>query len=147
VTYPRMLNDLPAYYEYYTRPVKLEETPDGRMRAWALDWETGGWVLANDLIFKIVSAAPSDEVFRLTPDDFVDAVEFERGRRLNGDGPVFALYETVKAIGAVADSEGRRLTLDEIALMKGLRRRTYRMFEEELQRRGDPAADPDLLPT
>jgi hypothetical protein len=135
---------LPSYYTYHTRPVKLVETHDGGVRAWALDWTTGGWVRANELIDEILFAVGGD-TFRLTPEDFIDAVEFQRGRRVKGDGPVFALYETADAIGASAEKQNRRLTADNISLVKGLRRKTYRMFEEELQRQGDPGADPDLL--
>jgi hypothetical protein len=108
-----------------------------------LDWETGGWQLANELVYEVVGAAGPD-VFLLTPADFVDAVEAERGARLTGDGPVFALYETVNAILDAAQAQDRVATPEERALIRGLRRRTYRMFEEELRRRGDPAADPDL---
>lgn len=135
---------LPSYYTYHTRPVKLTETAEGGMSAWALDWETGGWARATQLIDEILFAAGGD-VFKVRPDDFVDAVEFERGRRLSGDAPVFALYETINAILAGAREENRPTTLEEKALIRGLRRKTYRMFEEELRRRGDPAADPDLL--
>jgi hypothetical protein len=137
---------LPSYYTYHERPVKIVETDDGGMRAWALDWDTGGWAKANQLIDPILFAIGGD-VFKVPPDDFVDAVEFQRSRRLSGDAPVFALYDTIRSIADAADRENRRLTLEEKALIKGLRRKTYRMFEEELRRQGDPAADPDLLET
>jgi hypothetical protein len=127
---------------YYERPVKIVEAPDGGMQAWGLDLDSGGWVPANDLILRIVGATHED-IFTVTAEDFVNAVEDTRGQYLRGDGPVFALYETIESI--VASAKGRRMTPEELALIKGLRRRTYRMFEEELRQRGDPAAEPDLL--
>jgi hypothetical protein len=131
------------YFTYNTRPVKVVEAADHALRAWALDWETGGWQPANELVYEVIGA-PSPDVFELTPEDFVDAVEAERGARLAGDGPVFALYETVNAILAAAAVQDREPTREERALIRGVRRRTYGMFEEELRRRGDPAVDPEL---
>jgi hypothetical protein len=132
------------YFTYNTRPVKVVETAEGRLLGWALDWDTGGWQPANELVYEVVGA-PSPDVFELAPADFVDAVEAERGARLTGDGPVFALYETVNAILDAAEEQDRDATPEERALVRGVRQRTYRMFEEELRRRGDPAADPELV--
>jgi hypothetical protein len=133
---------LPSYYEFHTRPVKLLESPAAGMTAWALDWDTGGWVRATHLVDEILFAIGGD-VFKVSPANFVDLVESTRGRFLKGDGPVFALYETIESI--IASAEGRRMTPEELALIRGLRRKTYRMFEEALRQRGDPAAEPDLL--
>ncbi|MEU5722565.1 hypothetical protein [Micromonospora sp. NPDC047738] len=38
-------------------------------------------------------------------------------------------------------------TAEEAALIKGIRRRTFVMFEEQLQRAGDPGADPTIATT
>jgi len=134
----------PLYFSYFTRPVKILEAPDRVLVAWALDWDTGGWVPADELVTEILGATYQD-VFRLTPQMFVDEVEGERGARLSGDAPVFALYETINSILDTAQSEDRIMTDEERALVTGLRRKTYRMFEEELRRRGDPAAEPELV--
>jgi hypothetical protein len=134
---------LPRFYSYYKSPVKMVETPDGGMAAWRLSKDTGGWLPANHLIDDVLFAV-GGEVDVLPREDFVQRTERERARYLRGDGPVFALYEAVKALVETAESERRPLTPEERALVQGIRRRTFRMFEEKLQREGDPAADPSL---
>ncbi|WP_446218485.1 hypothetical protein [Micromonospora sp. IBHARD004] len=134
---------LPAYFTYYEAPVKMVPTPDGGLAAWRLDRGSGGWRPANDLVDEILFAV-GGEISVLTADQFVQWTEFERARYLSGDAPVFALYETVKAIEEAADTERRRLTTQERALISGIRRKTFVMFEEELQRAGDPGADPTI---
>ena len=134
------LSELPAYFSYYTRPVKFLATPDGGMTAWKLNWDTGGWEPANELVNEIIGAV-GGEISTLDRDRFIDLTEDTRAELLRGDGPVFALYETVNALTKDALDSGRDLTDEEKALIKGVRRRTYAMFEAELARRGDPAAD------
>jgi hypothetical protein len=134
------LQELPAYFSYYRRPVKFLATPDGGMAAWKLNWDTGGWDPADDIANEVIGAV-GGEISPIGREQFIDLTESNRGRLLRGEGPVYALYETVEALlGDVR--EGRRtLTDDEKALVKGVRRRTYAMFEADLARRGDPAAD------
>lgn len=134
------LQQLPRYYSYYSRPVKFLATPDGGMVAWKLNWDTGGWEPAEDLVDEIIGAV-GGEVSPLTKERFIDLTERTRARLLRGDGPVFALYETVEALTTDARESRRLLTDQEVALVSGIRRRTYAMFEAELARRGDPAAD------
>ncbi|MER7458206.1 hypothetical protein [Micromonospora sp. NPDC126480] len=135
---------LPAYFSYYKSPVKMVATDDEGIQAWRLSDETGGWELANDLVREILSAV-GGEISHLTVDSFIQSTERDRGRHLRGEGPVFALYETVEAILDVAEREKRPLTATELALIRGIRLQTYVMFEEELRHRGDPAADPGLV--
>ncbi|MCI4064403.1 hypothetical protein MRQ36_18065 [Micromonospora sp. R77] len=134
---------LPAYFSYFWSPVKMMPTPDGGLTAWRLSIDTGGWETANDLVDEILFAV-GGEISVLTADQFIQYTEHDRGRYLRGDGPVFALYETVRAIEDAADTERRRLTPQEQALVRGIRRKTFVMFEEELQRAGDPGADPTI---
>ncbi|MEU0153398.1 hypothetical protein [Micromonospora fulviviridis] len=86
--------------------MKVVPTSEGGLTAWRLDRATGGWRPANDLIDEILLAM-GGEVFVRSAERFVQRVEEERGRYVKGDGPVFALYETVKAIEDVAIAEGR----------------------------------------
>lgn len=138
--------DLPEYYSYYTRPVKFVATAGGGMVAWKLSWETGGWEPADELVGKIVRDV-GGEVWRLTRDQFIDLTERTRAKRRHGDGAVGALYETVQALIDEARSGRRPLTAEELALVKGIVRRTYPMFEAALASRGDPGADPAATPT
>ncbi|MBQ1044649.1 hypothetical protein KBX35_12775 [Micromonospora sp. C32] len=137
---------LPRYYDYYDNPVKFVPTSDGGLAAWRLNRSTGGWRPANNIVDEILFAR-EQEIFVLKADRFVQRVEEERGLSLSGEGPIFALYETVRALAAPAIAERRPFTAEEAALIKGIRRRTFVMFEEQLQQAGDPAADPTIATT
>lgn len=135
--------ELPSYYDYYETPVKFVPTPEGGLTAWRLDRETGGWQPANDIVDEIIFAIGGD-IYVRSAERFVQRTEEERGRYLKGEGPIFALYETVKAIEDIAIAERRAYTPEEAALIRGIRRRTFVMFEEQLRQAGDPGADPTI---
>jgi hypothetical protein len=134
---------LPVFSSYYESPVKLVEATTGGISAWRLSWETGGWQPANSLVDKLLFVG-GDDIEELTREEFVQHVEHDRARYLQGSGPIFALYETVKAVEDSAEAEGRPPTDREWALINGIRRKTFVMFEVQLQREGDPGADPSL---
>jgi hypothetical protein len=134
---------LPRYFTYYESPVKLVETPGGGVAGWRLSWDTGGWEPANNLIDTLLFIG-GDEIEEVTPAEFVQQTEHDRGIYLRGDGPVYALYETARAIEETVRREHRYPTEQEQALIRGIRRKTFVMFEEELRQAGDPAADPTI---
>jgi len=134
---------LPRFFSYYESPVKLVETADGGVAGWRLSWDTGGWQPANKLIDKILFVG-GDEIDEITRDEFVQRTEHDRGRYLRGEGPVFSLYETVRAIEETLGQERRYPTPHEQALIAGIRRRTFVLFEEQLRQAGDPGADPTI---
>ncbi|MEV1055660.1 hypothetical protein AB0I92_00275 [Micromonospora chalcea] len=113
------------------------------MAGWRLSLDTGRWQPANNLVDRLLFGR-DDEIFEISPEEFVWYVEQERGLSLRGDGPIFALYETVRAIQDTVREERRYPTPHEQALIRGVRRRTFVMFEEQLQQAGDPAADPTI---
>ncbi|MFC3504558.1 hypothetical protein ACFOOK_26820 [Micromonospora krabiensis] len=135
---------IPAYFSYLKSPVKLVSAPDGGVHAWRLSRKTGGWESVDHLIDDIAFAV-GGEVTRLTADRFVQLTEHDRARYLQGEGAIFALYETISAVESTAAEERRPLTIEERALIAGLRRRTFAMFEEQLREKGDPGADPGVL--
>ncbi len=135
---------LPSYHKYYAAPVKMVETAQGGVGAWRLTTSSPAWLPSDDLIDEILFAI-GGEIFALDAAGFVDYTEEYRAHYGLADGPIAALYETVDAIIEVARQEGRGLTKTESAMVRGIRRRTYRMFEEKLRDEGNPAADPDLL--
>ncbi|MFG2009792.1 hypothetical protein ACGFNF_12050 [Micromonospora sp. NPDC048868] len=136
-------NVLPAFYSYYESPVKIVSAGDGSVAVWRLSKDTGGWDSANHLIGKLL-AADDDEIEELTRERFICLAEHDRGYYLRGEGPVYALYETVRAIQDGVACERRYPNPTELALIAGIQRRTFVMFEEQLQQSGDPAADPSL---
>ncbi len=135
---------LPSYHEHNAAPVKLLRTGDGGIEAWRASSRDGAWEPANHMIDEILFARAGDS-FTLTVEEFVDRTEWWRARYSVADGAIAALYETVEAIRDVARAEERPLTDAETSLVRGIQRRTYRMFEEKLRAEGNPAADPDLL--
>lgn len=142
MTQPRGVR-LPMFFSYYDSPLKLVETPGGGVAGWRLSPDTGGWRPANDLIDRVLFAGGT-EVHQVSRDEFIWNTEHDRGRYLTGDGPVFALYDTVRAMEDAVRRERRYPTPREQALISGIRRRTFVMFEEQLQRAGDPGADPTI---
>ncbi|MEW2441910.1 hypothetical protein [Micromonospora marina] len=134
---------LPKFFDYYHSPLKLVATAEGGVAGWRLSKDTGGWHEANNLVDKVLFVG-GDEINEISPAEFVQLTEHERGRYLSGDGPIFALYETVRAIEDTLRAERRYPTPQEHALIRGVRRRTFVMFEEQLQQAGDPAADPTI---
>ncbi|MEU4772368.1 hypothetical protein [Micromonospora sp. NPDC023644] len=133
----------PAFYSYYESPLKLVRTGGGGVAGWRLSKDTGGWVPANHLITKLL-VGEGDEVEELTREEFIQRTEHDRGYYLRGEGPIFALYETVRAIQDGVARERRYPNPTELALIAGIQRRTFVMFEEQLRQLGDPAADPSL---
>ncbi|MEU2661839.1 hypothetical protein [Micromonospora sp. NPDC007220] len=124
-------------------PVKIVPAGDGGVAVWRLSKDAGGWNSANHLLGKLL-AADDDESEELTREEFIQRTEHDRGYYLRGEGPVFALYETVRAIQDGVARERRYPTPTELALIAGIQRRTFVMFEEQLQQSGDLAADPSL---
>ncbi|WP_089156709.1 hypothetical protein [Micromonospora sp. NBS 11-29] len=134
---------LPRFFNYYDSPLKLVSTADGGIAGWRLSRETGGWREAHELIDRVLFQG-GDEINGISRDEFVQLTEQERGRCLRGEGAIFALYETVRAIEDTLREERRYPTPREQALIRGVRRRTFVMFEEQLQQAGDPGADPTI---
>ena len=122
------------YYIVGLRPVKLVPTADGGLAVVKMDWETGVFEYGMEYLARAMSSDP--DVDHVSEHEFIQHVEALRSRRLRGDGPIFALYQTINAIEDAAKSHGRRLTDEEAALVDELRRQTYAMFQ---------TAHPDVL--
>lgn len=135
--------DLPIYYSYYDSPVKIVAAEDGTPQVWRVAMETGGWQRDDSILGELVFAT-AGEVSKRSAEEFVQDVERYRADYLSGDGPVFALYETAAAVLDSARNERRNPTAREQTIVRGIRRRTFIMFEETLRSVGDPAADPDV---
>lgn len=118
----------PSYYEYYKSTYVLTTNSEGDWIGYRLNTRTGEFDLDNRPIPEILLATSTSEVASLDYDEFVWTTEEVRGD-LRGDGPVFALYETINAIYEQAAREGRKsITDEELALIKSIRRRTFKMW-------------------
>jgi hypothetical protein len=127
--------EYPQYYAYEGRPVVFEEAPDGGVSVWALSYRTGEFERDKSYLRKIWFGTTAD-IETLTRDEFVQRVEEVRGRRLSGEGPAYALYETINGIEDAARAVPRRLTPEERALVHTLRLRAHDLFEAELREQG-----------
>ncbi|MFI0350664.1 hypothetical protein [Actinomadura sp. 9N407] len=127
----------PEYYLYEETPVVFVEPPGGGLDCLVLSSSTGGFERDLEYVTKIRFGTTAD-IRTLSRTEFVQRVEEFRGRWLRGDGPVFALYETIGGIEQNARDEARRLTDEEAALVHTLRLRTHELFEAGLQAEGRP---------
>lgn len=132
----------PRYYLYEGRPVAFVATPGGGLSVWALSGRTGEFELNRSYVDKIWFGTTAD-IDTVSRQEFVQRVEEYRGRRLHGEGPVYALYETINALEDASRAEARALTPDEKALVHSLRLRTHELFEAELRARGRPGTPND----
>ena len=126
---------LPQYYVYEGRPVIFVEPPDGGLDCLALSPETGEFAREMTYVRKIRYGTHAD-IETVTRDEFIQRVEDYRARTLKGDGPVYALYETINGLVDTSRAEARNLTPEEAALVHRLRERTHEMFEAELRAQG-----------
>jgi hypothetical protein len=134
---------VPRYFRFDELPTKVIPGRNGcEPVVWRFDGHTGGWRKDEGQLINLLGNSRADS-FQLERDQFIQLTESFRERyRVCTDGPIAALYRTVAGIREQAEREGRPLAEDERALMRGLRRKTYAMFERELAARGDPGADP-----
>ncbi|HVK20383.1 MAG TPA: glycohydrolase toxin TNT-related protein [Actinokineospora sp.] len=123
------------YYKLDGRTFRVETGADGQRAGWVLDLTTGRFV-RDDTPFAEVAAgtaAPLDER------RFVEQTELIRMQAVRGDGAISALYDTVQAIIDSANAAGRRFSPEEFALISGIHRRTFEMWEAP-----EPAQDGPL---
>nr|WP_042182697.1 hypothetical protein [Kibdelosporangium sp. MJ126-NF4]CEL15155.1 hypothetical protein [Kibdelosporangium sp. MJ126-NF4]CTQ93249.1 hypothetical protein [Kibdelosporangium sp. MJ126-NF4] len=128
-----------GYYKYHAQTYKVEDTPDGGWQGHLLDLGTGEFDVDNSLIAD-VKLARAGNIFRLDEDEFIDETEQARRHFLVGDGPIFALYQTIDSLWDQADVDGREISDQELALIRALRRRTFTLWDEDFARRdaGEP---------
>lgn len=126
----------PRYFRYFARTVKLEKTPDGRDVGIILNNRTGRFEPASfETVEAVLGARTESDISVLrSEDDFIRATEESRRDYLRGEGPVFALYDTIGAIFAQRREEQRKLTSEERALIITLYRRTFKMWADEFAR-------------
>jgi hypothetical protein len=124
----------PSYFTYYNKTYRIDSTPEGGLTGHLLDLRTGEFKEDNALIDTVLFNR-KPEIDSVDEAEFVDRTEQERMHYLRGEGAIFTLYDTIAGLYAQAKSEGRRVTRDEIALIRSLRRRTYQLWDDEFARR------------
>lgn len=120
----------PAYFSYFNRPLKVEETSEGNHVGSILDRRTGEFVQANeDIVEKAILNMSHPEIWDADLDEFITHTERLRAEYVSGDGPAFALYQVVKDMWDVASSEDRAITSEERELINAIYRRTFALWE------------------
>ncbi|WP_410587475.1 hypothetical protein [Amycolatopsis sp. lyj-23] len=128
----------PLFYKYYAQTYRIDSTPDGGLKGTILNLQTGFFEQDQDgrshILELVRSTTESNIDGPFKEEKFVQETEFERSHYLSGDGPIFALYDTIKGIDALVRREERRRTPQEVALIQALRKRTFKMWEDEAAR-------------
>ncbi|PWW63479.1 hypothetical protein [Actinokineospora spheciospongiae] len=123
------------HFRYWQTPYRVERGEDGVEHGYLLNRDTGRFDTADDLVFEVVGATTTSHITTVPVEQYVWECE-ELRQQLSGEGPVFALYDTIEAIYANARSEGRkRLDPAERALVTSLRQRTHGLWEDDERRR------------
>ncbi len=125
----------PSFYTYFGKTYRVESTPDGGLTGYLLNIRTGEFDEAPEHVREVIWAMASSDISKVPEEKFVQETELARAYELKGDGPIFALYETIDGLYAQAKKEDRRLQPQESALIQALRKRTFKMWEDELARR------------
>lgn len=134
-----MTIETPSYFLYFGRTFVIDSTPDGGLAGSLLNWDTGEFEPNHEPIKKVLFATSDSDISALDREEFVQRTERVR-QELTGDGPIFALYETIDGLYDQAEAENREISDEELELIRAVQRRTFGMWEEELARRaaGEP---------
>jgi hypothetical protein len=127
----------PMFYRYYAQPYRVDSTPDGGLTATILDLDTGLFTEDPSHIREVIwSTTESNIRGPFDETQFIQETERARNAYLTGEGPIFALYETVQGIHDQARKrESQRLEPQESALVQSIYKRTFKMWEDEASRR------------
>ncbi len=127
----------PRFYKYYAQTYRIDSTPDGGLKGTILNLRTGFFEQDQDsshILELIWSTTESNIRGPFSEEKFIRETEVQRNHYLTGDGPIFALYETINGIDGTATREGRSRTQQETALVHALQTRTFKMWEDEAAR-------------
>ncbi|MFK0243244.1 hypothetical protein ACIQUM_00985 [Amycolatopsis azurea] len=116
----------PLFYSYYARTYRIDTTADGGLIGHILNLDTGEFDEDNTRLREVLHAGGTSDIDSIGEAEFVQETEAARGDNLSGGGPIFALYDTIRALGR---------SPQELALVHSLRTRTYGLWEAELARR------------
>ena len=130
---------LPLYFEFYNRTFRIEAGPDGREVGYHLSINSGAIEVDGSHIWEARNPR-THEIREVDRSRYVELTEAYRAHFLRGDGPVFALYATIEGIYEYAKACSRRLSVEEGALIRTIRRRTFALWEEEFARRTEGEA-------
>lgn len=135
-----MDHEFPEYLRLFHSPTKVV-VKDGRPVGYMLSHFTGKFEYVGS-VGRYVPTGGGVNVDEISKEQFIEETEIERARVLTGDGPQFAIYETIRAIRTDAREEERLLTEGERRLIASLYRQTYAMWAAEWGEEGDPPDHP-----
>ena len=131
----------PRYFKCFNKTYKVDRDGDGNLTGYLLNVRTGEFEDNPAHLEKVLGGELPSNFRELSEAEFIAETERERSFYLRGEGPLFALYETIDGMRKQAKAEGRALTQQEESFIASLQRRTFAMWETELSRRasGQPA--------
>ncbi|MFC9254361.1 hypothetical protein [Amycolatopsis thailandensis] len=129
-----LADELPMFFRYHGLTYRVDGTPEGGLTGHLLNLRTGRIDEDASHVHEVLFAMGGD-IAVLDEAGYVELTEIKRSRALHGDGPIFALYETVQAVYDKATEESRRLGPEEHAMLRSLWTRTFGLWAQEFARR------------
>ncbi len=102
--------------------------PEGQLHGFELNLATGEFDNNNRAIARCIFATSTADISNIDEAEFIDETEQRRAEYLRGDGPIFAIYETIDGMYEQRKAENRRFAPEERALIKTVRQRTFTMW-------------------
>lgn len=125
-----------SYARYAETPVVCHHSTPSASWCLRARTRTGAFGRCDRLLRPLWIGTDSDVTPLGSRERFVQELEAFRGRWLTGDGPVFALYQTIRGMEEQAARERRLFTAEERELVRRPRPRTHELFGRELRERG-----------
>ncbi|CAM3649791.1 hypothetical protein KIPE111705_18820 [Kibdelosporangium persicum] len=126
--------ETPQYLRVHAQTYRIDRGEDGNVHGYLLNLSTGDFDQDDSLIAEVMLDMGGD-VHVLDENRFIDETEIARANHLVGDGPIFAVYQTIDGLYDQAAAEGRGVGDQELALITALRRRTFALWAEDFARR------------
>jgi hypothetical protein len=126
---------VPRYFDYKDNTFKVVQTSTGNLRGYLLNFYTGEFQITNSLLSKVLRSGLGDDITEISEEEFVELTEETRAFHLRGDGPIFAIYETIDNWFDQRDSLSEAEWRNKRDFISELRRRTFHLWEEEFAHR------------
>jgi len=125
---------LPRYFDYEDNTFKVVQTPAGNLRGYLLNSYTGKFQITNSLLNRVLYSGLGENTTEISEEEFIELTEELRASNLQGDGPIFSIYETIDNWFDQRDSLSESEWRNKRDFITELRNRTYHLWEEEFAR-------------
>lgn len=125
---------LPRYFDYEDNTFKVVQTAAGNLRGYLLNTHTGKFQITNSLLNRVLYSGLGENTTEISKEEFIELTEELRASHLQGDGPIFSIYETIDNWFDQRDSLSEPEWRNKRDFITELRHRTYHLWEEEFER-------------